>query len=701
MLYQKERLVLVLALLMILAPVIVWAGVVQLPQTGQSKCYNAKGASISCADTGQDGDLRIGLVWPDSRFTVNTYGTVTDNLTGLVWTQNAATPDFGACTGDAMKWQEALDYIKCLNTYYYLGYNDWRLPNIVELESLAHAQQSSSSSWLNTQGFSGAEADFYWSSTTFAPNKTFAQAVYMGGGDVYSGHKLYHFYLVWPVRSEQSGLPGNAATWKTGQTVCYDGSGAETPCAGTGQDGELQAGAVWPSPRFADNNDETITDNLTGLIWTKDANTPGPTSCDPASDKTWQQSLDHISCLNSNNYLGYNDWRLPNRKELFSLIDFSEFNPSIPEGSPFDNIKSGGYWSSTSLSFDGDTHFARFIDMYNGYIDSDDKSYYPYTVWPVRAGVYLYTAISVSPAAIDSGNVSVASASSEKVLTISNSGNADLQISSIEVAGGDYSMFNIATGSCSSLTPTIPAGSGCTVKVTFTPASVGTKAATLSISSNDADTAVLEVALSGAGAPCSCTLSQKSKAMSASGSTGYINVNLKSPCNWTTSSDAEWLVITSGSSGASTGKISYSASPNTGTSARTGNITVEGKTFTVVQQGLPELSVTLSEITTAKVGKYYRFSGDLTVNNVSETRATGVTAKVYLSTDAVYDTADKSLGAITVGTLSADGNRVKNLNSLKTLDNPSGKYLVVVLDPSDKIKEADETNNTAVSSAMP
>ena len=56
---------------------------------------------------------------------------------------------------------------------------------------------------------------------------------------------------------------------RTGQTTCWDNSGNQIPCAGTGQDGEIKAGEPWPEPRFTDNGDETMTDNLTGLMWTK------------------------------------------------------------------------------------------------------------------------------------------------------------------------------------------------------------------------------------------------------------------------------------------------------------------------------------------------------------------------------------------------------------------------------------------------
>jgi hypothetical protein len=66
---------------------------------------------------------------------------------------------------------------------------------------------------------------------------------------------------------------------RTGQTTCYDSSGTAVTCTGTGQDGDIQAGAAWPSPRFVDHGD-TVTDSLTGLEWTINANPAG-------GSKTW------------------------------------------------------------------------------------------------------------------------------------------------------------------------------------------------------------------------------------------------------------------------------------------------------------------------------------------------------------------------------------------------------------------------------
>lgn len=108
---------------------------------------------------------------------------------------------------------------------------------------------------------------------------------------------------------------------QTGQTSCYNLSGYVTTCTGNGQDGEIQAGVAWPNPRFVDHGNGTAIDTLTGLMWTTDANAPGPQACIPAVTKNWQDALNYASCLNKNNYLGYSDWRIPSIREIGGLID--------------------------------------------------------------------------------------------------------------------------------------------------------------------------------------------------------------------------------------------------------------------------------------------------------------------------------------------------------------------------------------------
>ncbi len=221
---------------------------IDLPRTGQTTSYAS----------GDDGAIQAGVAWPNPRFTDNGNGTVADNLTGLMWTQDAGTPTVGSCTGGTKNWQSALDYVACLNSNNYLGHNDWRLPNINELASLVNTGQQNNSTWLNGQGFSNVQADNYWSSTTDASNITAALVVLMSNGYSCAPNKTYDYYI-WLVRAGQSGsadpsYPSNI--WKTGQTTSYY----------SGDDGDLQKGVSWPSPRFADNDNGTVTDNLTGLI---------------------------------------------------------------------------------------------------------------------------------------------------------------------------------------------------------------------------------------------------------------------------------------------------------------------------------------------------------------------------------------------------------------------------------------------------
>jgi hypothetical protein len=351
-----------------------FAGTIDLPRTGQTKCYNATGAEISCAGTGQDGEIRAGVPWPDPRFTDNSDGTVNDNLTGLVWTKDAGTPKFvgttSTCWDGGKDWQGALNYVKCLNTNNYLGHDDWRLPNINELPSLVDKTKFNPP-LPNGHPFTNVyvgDYDAYWLSSNFAGiHKDYAWYIVMQGGGAWYDVKGRDGFYVWPVR-------GNSILPKTGQTKCYNASGAEITCAGTGQDGDIQAGVAWPDPRFTDQGDGTVTDDLTGLIWTKDAGTPdliGTTSTCIGGTKTWQGALNYVKCLDTNNYLGHNDWRLPNINELGSLLDNSNYFPVLPTVHPFTNVRTDHYWSST---------YGYMVMFYD--VDYSGSIY----VWPVRGG---------------------------------------------------------------------------------------------------------------------------------------------------------------------------------------------------------------------------------------------------------------------------------------------------------------------------
>ena len=167
---------------------------------------------------------------------------------------------------------------------------------------------------------------------------------------------------------------------KTSQTVCYDAVGSVVSCSGTGQDGEYQKG-VMTSPRFTDNGNGTVTDNLTGLIWLKDANCFGQQIW--AAALASANNLSNGSCGLSDGS-GGGDWRLPNKNELLSLVDSGRYDPALPSDHPFLNVNPDYYWSATTYA--SGTNNAWYVYFYSGSTHPSDKATLTYYVWPVRGG---------------------------------------------------------------------------------------------------------------------------------------------------------------------------------------------------------------------------------------------------------------------------------------------------------------------------
>lgn len=351
-----------------------YSGSIELPQTGQTTCYNAAGTEIPCTDTGQDGDVLAGVPWPAPRFSLYLNACVVDNLTGLMWSRNAF-----ALLAPAT-WDQSVVYPPT-SIQNLCGFADWRLPNLNELQSLANAEEADGKIWLFSLPLDALGGFFfplsldpiYWTSTSSAdsPNAD-AWAINIIDGSVSAESKL-NTYLIWPVRGTSNPArqipPAQIA--ETGQRTSYatydDAYFALTP--------SLKVGVPWPAPRFTDEGD-CVTDNLTGLMWTKDGNLDG--------GKTWQGALSYTSDVTA---CGYVDWRLPNSKELLSLIDRSRSDPALPTPNPFLKVQyaSGDfYWTSTSYAFDPSK--AWVVDMGLGGLATRDKDAVTAFVWPVRGG---------------------------------------------------------------------------------------------------------------------------------------------------------------------------------------------------------------------------------------------------------------------------------------------------------------------------
>jgi len=159
----------------------------------------------------------------------------------------------------------------------------------------------------------------------------------------------------------------------TGQNRCYDERGKEISCVGSGHDGEYRMGTSWPEPRFI-LQEKTVLDLLTGLVWSRDANIN-------EFPVTWPEAFAAVSALNRDRYAGFDDWRLPNRSEMRSLMSYQAKKPALQDGHPFINPFLGWYWTSTSAAID--PAYAWYVHlegarMFYGRKDQD------YLFWPVR-----------------------------------------------------------------------------------------------------------------------------------------------------------------------------------------------------------------------------------------------------------------------------------------------------------------------------
>jgi hypothetical protein len=540
---MKRMIALVSIAMAFLCALSAWAGTIELPKTGQTTPYA----------TGDDGNLRKGVAWPSPRFTDNNDGSVTDILTGLVWLKDANC--FGMKT-----WSDALTEANNVADGI-CGLTDgskpgiWRLPNINELESLAHAGEMDVASWLKAQGFTGVQSLHYWSSTSRAYIPDWAWGVSMWYGNMNLDDKDFTHY-VWPVRSG----PGvsTISLPKTGQEKCWDQGGTEIPCAGTGQDGEKKAGVAWPSPRFTDNNDGSVTDILTGLVWLKDANCFGIKTWDDAL--TTANTLAHGACgLTDGSRAG--DWRLPNKKEHFSLFDRSQAEPSLPAGHPFSNVQVYYYWASTTVAhYDYSKWYA---STWFGVVHYAPKvaSYY---VWPVRSG-QSGDSVSLTISKAGSGTGTVASSPPGIDCGSTCSAPFDVGTAVTLTATADLgSTFTEWSGGCTGADPmcTVTMNDNITVTATFTDTPVN---------------------------PCKYAIKPESRGFCANG--GSVNVNVTATGN---SSCAAPTVIPSVSWITAApplgwwiknkGRARITVAKNDTSSTRYGNVAFEDVTFLITQK---------------------------------------------------------------------------------------------------------------------
>ncbi|MCG8428672.1 MAG: DUF1566 domain-containing protein [Chromatiales bacterium] len=254
----------------------------------------------------------------------NANGTVTDLVTGLTWTKSPDLNGDGSINADdKLSFDEALNYPDTLNAQNYGGHNDWRLPTMKELYSLMNF--SGTDPMINqTDGL-----------TPFIDTNYFD----FGYGDVTAGERIIdaqfwssnaYVGYVFDTQSATFGL--NLAD---GRIKGYPTSGHVIK---TNYVYFVRGNVDYGINDFADNSDGTISDHATGLMWSKD---------DSGMGLNWEEALDWVEQMNSLNYLGYSDWRLPNAKEMQSIVDYSRA-PDVTQSAAIDPI-----FNTTEITSEG------------------------------------------------------------------------------------------------------------------------------------------------------------------------------------------------------------------------------------------------------------------------------------------------------------------------------------------------------------
>ena len=217
-------------------------------------------------------------------------GTVTDLVTGLMWQKNLFT--------DKYTYDES---VAGVDTCTIGSFDDWRLPSIKELYSLIQfsgyggTNEEESIPFINTNYFEFRYGDES-AGERFIDSQNASSTTYVG--TTMNGN-----FTMFGVNFADGRIKGYGTEPRPGQT---EGKLFEVRYVR----GSIDYGVN----DFLDNNDGTITDLATDLMWTTNDNEEG---------LIWEDALALVQQKNNELYLGHNDWRLPNAKELQSIIDYS------------------------------------------------------------------------------------------------------------------------------------------------------------------------------------------------------------------------------------------------------------------------------------------------------------------------------------------------------------------------------------------
>ncbi len=286
--------------------------------------------------------------------------TVKDNHTGLTWQKSFATNSDGSV--NKMTLAQAKTHITALNAVNYCGYSDWRLPTIKELYSLI------TFAGIDPSGYTGTDTSVL---TPFI-NRTYFDFAYgstaNGGRIIDMNYASSTAYVYHTMASSPAQFGVNFADGRIkGYSLDMSWSGPGVSAFPV----QLVRGAVYGANDFVENGDATITDRASGLMWTKG---------DSAKGLNWQEALAWAQTKNTENYLGHSDWRLPNAKELQSIVDYTR-SPDTTSSAAIDPLfnctgitnEAGKadfpfYWTSTTHMSVAGTDASAFSGGYAVYV---------------------------------------------------------------------------------------------------------------------------------------------------------------------------------------------------------------------------------------------------------------------------------------------------------------------------------------------
>lgn len=308
-------------------------------ETEQKLCFSSSEV-IDCPESGEYFGQDAQYTGNSQSYTVHGDGTVSDNVTGLMWTQSPDTNGDGKISkadklssGDAVAYCESLDYA---------GYTDWQLPTIKQGYSLINFQGT------DTDPMAKDTSEL----TPFVDTEAF---------DFEYGNPQERERVIDSQYASTSKYVNDEGVEMLFGVNLADGriKGYEEDFFGSDKTYFVQCvrgNTDYGTPSYVDNGDKTITDTQSGLMWSQNDSgeayakgidyknafdwvksseadsSPLKAGASKNGAMNWVEALAYVQKMNAENYLGYSDWRLPSVKELETITDYS--NSPVKTGSP-------------------------------------------------------------------------------------------------------------------------------------------------------------------------------------------------------------------------------------------------------------------------------------------------------------------------------------------------------------------------------